>query len=80
MKAVLLVGIGGFFGSSLRYLVNAAALRTLGQAWLPQATLAVNVAGCFLIGILTGLADVRGVLNPELRWALVVGLLGGFTT
>jgi fluoride exporter len=80
VKAVILVGMGGFAGSILRYLVHLGVQRGFGQAWLPYATLFVNVAGCFLIGVLIGLADARNALSPEWRWALVVGLLGSFTT
>jgi len=46
----------------------------------PWGTLAVNAAGCFLIGVLATLADVRGGVAPGVRLFLVAGLLGGFTT
>ena len=41
---------------------------------------AVNIIGCFLIGVLTGLVELRNLLSPEMRMFLLIGLLGGFTT
>jgi CrcB protein len=49
-------------------------------ASFPFGTLAVNVAGCFLIGGLSELAEARAYLAPETRAFLIIGLLGGFTT
>jgi CrcB protein len=80
MQHVLLVGAGGFVGSAFRYLVSTSVQRWLGESWLPYGTLAVNIAGCFLIGLLAGLADSRQLLTEETRLVLMIGLLGGFTT
>lgn len=80
MDRILLVGIGGAVGSILRYLVSGYAQDASGSSSFPVGTLTVNVIGCFVIGILSYLADVRGVLTPELRALLMVGVLGGFTT
>ncbi len=80
MQQVLLVGVGGFVGSALRYLISTGIQRLFSEAWLPYGTLAVNIAGCFLIGLLAGLADSRQILPPEARLILMVGVLGGFTT
>ena len=74
-----MVGIGGFVGSVLRYLVSLAFAGWLGSPF-PFATFAVNIAGCFVIGILFGLSERAGVLSPELRALLMVGFCGGFTT
>ncbi len=46
----------------------------------PWGTLAVNVAGCFGIGVVATLADEHALISPALRLFLVTGLLGGFTT
>ncbi len=46
----------------------------------PWGTLAVNVAGCFGIGVVATLADEHTLVSPALRLFLVTGLLGGFTT
>ena len=80
MKEVFLVGAGGFAGSILRYLASLGAQRVLTESLLPYGTFAVNMTGCFVIGLLAGLADSRQVLSPEARLVLMVGLLGGFTT
>ena len=45
-----------------------------------KGTFAVNVAGCFVIGLLYGIFDRYSVLNPEMRLLLIVGFCGGFTT
>ena len=76
LKELLLVGTGGFVGSILRYAVGRALG---GITWLslPWGTLAVNVAGCFLIGILSGLPTP---LSAHARLVLITGLCGGFTT
>lgn len=76
---VLLVFLGGAAGSVGRYLVALWAANRLG-ATFPWGTLAVNVAGSFLIGLLATLADEVGTIGPDLRVFLVVGVLGGFTT
>lgn len=49
-------------------------------AEFPLGTLAVNILGCLLIGVLNGLAETRQVIGPELRLFLMIGMLGGFTT
>jgi CrcB protein len=48
--------------------------------YFPIGTAVVNIIGCFLIGILTGLAELRNLLSPEMRTFLLIGMLGGFTT
>ena len=46
----------------------------------PYGTLVVNLLGCFLIGVVAGLADSRRLFGPEARTFALIGLLGGFTT
>jgi len=75
-----LVGAGGFVGSVLRFWVSGAVYALSAAPRLPWGTLAVNVAGCFAIGLLGGLADSRGLLTASARLFLLIGLLGGFTT
>jgi CrcB protein len=77
---VLLVGIGGFVGSVLRYWLSGVAQAAAPGSSFPVGTLVVNVVGCVAIGVLSELAEARGFLTPERRALLVVGLLGGFTT
>ena len=80
MATVVLVGVGGFLGSIVRYLISRAGQDLLGNPWFPYGTLAVNVIGCMVIGILAGVGDSRGTFSPETRALLIIGFLGGFTT
>lgn len=77
---IFLVGIGGFIGSVFRFLLSGFVHRMVPMAEFPVGTLAVNVLGCLLIGVLNGVAETRQVMGPELRLFLMIGLLGGFTT
>ena len=79
-RLLLLVGIGGFTGSILRYSASGYVQQLIKSSNFPYGTLVVNVLGCFLIGFLTYLADYYGVLTSEARALLITGFLGGFTT
>jgi CrcB protein len=80
MLRLLLVGSGGFLGAALRYIVTAWVHKSLDNPWFPYGTLAVNIAGCFAIGFLAGIAESRAVFNSEARLFVFVGIIGGFTT
>lgn len=80
MRQILLVGLGGFLGSVSRYLVAGWTHRLWPLTTFPVGTLAVNVLGCWLIGLLAGLAEVRQLLGTDARLFLLIGVLGGFTT
>jgi CrcB protein len=88
MLKLLLVFLGGGFGASLRYGAGVLVARlTPADAdtphWLgmyPVATLGVNLLGCGLIGLTWGLMGKPEEGNEAMRLALVVGVLGGFTT
>jgi fluoride exporter len=75
----LLVVIGGGFGSLARYLTSTWMANRFGTTF-PWGTFTVNLTGSFLIGLLATLADERGIISPQTRLLLVVGVLGGFTT
>jgi CrcB protein len=75
----LLVALGGAAGAVLRHWVSMAVQRSLGPGF-PWGTLAVNVSGCFMMGLVAGVAERQGSLTPAARLFLVVGVLGGFTT
>jgi CrcB protein len=79
MMNVLLVALGGAVGSVCRYLVGVWTLRWFGSSF-PWGTLAVNVIGCFAIGLLTEMIARRFDASAELRLLVVTGLIGGFTT
>jgi CrcB protein len=78
MKNVLLVMLGGGLGATCRYGASLAAAALLGSGF-PWGTLAVNLAGCLLIGLAFGLTD-RGTTHPAERLFFVTGFLGGLTT
>ena len=80
MVTVLRVGAGGFVGAALRYVVGSGVYNLSGQSSFPYGTLAVNIAGCFLIGLLAGFAETRHLLGEGTRAFIIIGLLGGFTT
>ncbi|MFN6964711.1 MAG: fluoride efflux transporter CrcB [Pyrinomonadaceae bacterium] len=77
---IMLVGAGGFVGSAARYLVSGWVQQMSGTLSFPYGTVAVNLAGCFAIGILGYLVDARDMFSEETRTLLLVGVLGGFTT
>lgn len=75
----LAVAFGGALGSMARYFAAGSVHDRLG-AGFPYGTLVVNVAGCFLIGLIMELAENRFTINPQVRVFLTIGMLGGFTT
>jgi len=77
---VFIVGLGGFIGSALRYLIGGWAQGLSKSLDFPYGTLTVNLIGCFVIGFLGELAEARGILASETRLLVFIGLLGGFTT
>lgn len=72
------VMLAGGLGSGARYLVGLWAFGRWGSAF-PFGTLIVNVAGCFALGAVAHLA-ATSPWSPELRAAIAIGFLGGFTT
>ncbi len=76
---LLLIGVFGGAGCMSRYLISSGLNAWLGKAF-PYGTLAVNVIGSFIIGIIFELALRGSVISPTLRLALTTGFLGGLTT
>jgi CrcB protein len=76
---ILLIGLAGLAGTILRYYLSGIVARRYGETF-PIGTLAVNLAGCFLAGLLFYLMQEKYPLNETLRTIVLVGLLGGFTT
>jgi CrcB protein len=77
----LLVALGGALGSVARALVSVVAIRLVGASF-PWGTIAINVVGSAVIGIVaaTALSPARTVFTQEVRVFLMVGFCGGFTT
>jgi CrcB protein len=80
MKGILLVAIGGAFGSVARYKLSGWVLHHALDWRFPAGTFTVNVVGCLLAGVLAGFAEKQNLLSPETRLLLFTGVLGGFTT
>lgn len=79
MKFILLTGLGGFLGSSTRYLIQKYVSVTFQSAF-PFSTLIINLLGCLLIGILFGISNKYEIMSAEMRLFLTTGFCGGFTT
>ncbi len=79
MTKLLLVGAGGFLGSIARALLSNFVQQSSNSGF-PWGTLAVNVLGCFVIGALAQVGEMRELFSAETRAFIFVGVLGGFTT
>ena len=80
MEKALLVGLGGFLGSILRYALGGLIVRSRWGWSFPLETLVINGTGCFVLGLLAGLSESRGIFTGTSRAFLFIGLLGGYTT
>ena len=79
MNQILGIMLGGAVGALLRYLISNGIYAWLGRGF-PYGTLAVNVMGSFLMGMLTILLIEKGDVSEVLKVTLLVGFLGAFTT
>ena len=79
MVRLLWICLGGAVGTAGRYLLGDWLMRVAGPAF-PWGTLAVNVLGSFLLGLVMQLALSTDWISPTLRLTLATGVLGGFTT
>lgn len=79
LSEYLSVGAGGFAGSICRYAIGQLMTQYFGKhpIW---GTFSVNVIGCFIIGLLGGLAEEKGLIHGHIKLLLITGFLGGFTT
>jgi CrcB protein len=79
IKTIFYIALGGAIGSVLRYLTSLF----VAKYWFnhfPLATFLTNILGCFLIGLFVGLLEKNNLTNSDLKWFLVTGFCGGFTT
>jgi CrcB protein len=76
---LLYVGLFGALGCIARYLVSGWVYSAGGSA-LPYGTLAVNLSGSFLLGLIMEASQHSTLFSAELRIGLTVGFMGGFTT
>ena len=77
---MLLVALGGALGSVARFKLSGWVLHQTPNWRFPAGTLAVNLIGCFIAGLLAGMAVKQDVFTADTRVFLFTGILGGFTT
>ena len=80
MERVLLVGLGGFIGSIVRYFLNGVSHSLFPGSTYPIGTVIVNLSGCLVIGLLSQLVESHNAFTDLTRALVFVGILGGFTT
>ena len=80
MNNLIILGLGGFLGAISRHLLSGYVQNMFRQSDFPYGTLAVNILGCFILGLLTHAAGAKGLLDAQTRLFLMVGFVGAFTT
>jgi CrcB protein len=75
---IILVGIGGFIGAILRYILGGWIQN--GFVNFPVGTLTINTIGSFFLGLIMYLSEYQGVFSDQTRIFLTIGILGAFTT
>ena len=80
MRELVLVAMGGAMGAGLRYSLSEKIRQSVSEPQFTYGTLAVNVIGCLLAGVLVGLAEKHQAVSAEARLFWLTGILGGFTT
>lgn len=81
---ILLIALAGALGTLARYGVSGVVQRAFNSggvaAGFPTGTLAVNIIGCFLFGVIWTLSEERFLLSPQTRLIFLTGFMGAFTT
>ncbi len=79
LRTLIFIGIGGSIGSILRYLTTVL-IEKYFTSLFPLATFLVNIIGCLMIGVTMGILEKNEMMNSNIKWFLVTGFCGGFTT
>ncbi|MDI9311759.1 MAG: fluoride efflux transporter CrcB [Limnohabitans sp.] len=79
MKTIFYIALGGAIGSVLRYF-TALGITKMIHSVFPLGTFVANVLGCLLIGLFFGYFEKQNPVSPELKFFLITGLCGGYTT
>jgi CrcB protein len=79
VEKYLMVGIGGFLGSISRFWLASYVGQRMGTRF-PYGTFLVNISGCFLVGFCMTVLSERINLNPNYRYLIPIGFIGGYTT
>ena len=72
--------LAGAVGTGARYGLSGLVQRNSTTVWFPWSTLAINISGCFVAGLLWTLFEERWLIPPEVRTVILVGFMGAFTT
>lgn len=79
MHRYIFIGIGGFLGANLRYLIKNWTVLNIKSSF-PVDTLIINSMGCFLLALFLGFAFEILEVDPDLRLGISTGFIGAFTT
>ena len=79
MQKILWLAAAGALGTVARAGLTTLVQRGLGLKF-PWGTLSVNVLGCFLFGLVWAITEGRARISPEMRFVVLVGFMGAFTT
>lgn len=79
LKTILYIALGGAVGSVLRFLTTVLVSKFWSNNF-PLATFISNILGCFLIGLFIGFLAKNQLEDTNLKWLLVTGFCGGYTT
>lgn len=79
IRTILLIGLGGGIGSIFRYFTSVIVQKYYA-AIFPLATFIANILGCLIIGITLGYLEKNQLMNSNLKWFLITGFCGGYTT
>jgi len=79
LQKLIVLAVAGSLGTLARAGLGSLVQRALGPRF-PWGTATVNLLGCFLFGLIWVLGSERGRIGPELRFTLLVGFMGAFTT
>jgi CrcB protein len=79
VETILLIGIGGFIGANVRYLVALWAAGRFGSAF-PWGTLIINFSGSSVLGLFVGWSANHVTLDPRVRLFVAIGFFGAYTT
>lgn len=79
IRTILLIGLGGGIGSVFRYFTSVIVQKYYAAVF-PLATFITNILGCLIIGITLGYLEKNQLMNSNLKWFLITGFCGGYTT
>ena len=80
MAELIFIGFGGFLGAIARYAAGNYIHNKLEIHDFPIGILIVNIIGCYIIGVLSGIVETKDIFNENFRSLVFIGLLGSFTT